>query len=395
MTGIEWTDHVWNPVAGCSKVSTGCKNCYAIPLAYRLAAMGTPQYEGMTERKNGRTAWTGNVNLVHETLHRPLDWKKPCCVFVNSMSDLFHEKVPFYWVQQVADIMRRTPQHIYQVLTKRPERLVEYLHTFTDGREPFSPNVWVGVSVENAEAKHRIETLESAVIMGGVHHAFLSCEPLLGDLGRIKLNCIDWVIVGGESGHGARPMLPQWVRSIRDQCEADCVPFFFKQWGGVQRRKNGCSLDGRIYEANPCRDARNLNTKGGKMIISFAQTIRPLLAGKKTQTRRHWKPAQLALWQKQYDAGNKVHEAYNKNPRNGGRKIGYIALTCRPYTQRLVDAPPDTPSKVGFPQMGLHELIEQVYGGGFSHKDMAVLDFTFHGLGDAPPVYTDDPKDAA
>jgi protein gp37 len=236
---IEWTDHTWNPVTGCTKISAGCKNCYAEVLAKRLKRMGANGYA------NGF-----RLTLHPERLRDPLDRKKPTIWFVNSMSDLFHERVHFDFIDQVMATIAETPQHRYQILTKRAERMAEYF----DGRS-VADNVWLGVSVENR--KHglpRITVLNS--IRAPVR--FLSVEPLLEDLGKLSLKGISWVIVGGESGPKARPMQPAWVRSIRDQCELSDVPFFFKQWGshgadGVRRAKsaNGRQLDGRVYDDMP------------------------------------------------------------------------------------------------------------------------------------------------
>lgn len=251
MTTIEWTQETWNPVTGCSIVSPGCTNCYAMHMANRLEAMGSPQYQGTTRKSGGNVKWTGQLNLVLSALDKPLHWKKPRMVFVNSMSDLFHPDVPISFIHKVVNIMRRTPRHTYQILTKRPENMLKYLGSGWPN-ERFPPNVWVGVSVENAEAKHRIETLETAARLGAVRHAFLSVEPLLEDLGDLNLEHIDWVIVGGESGKNARPMQPEWVRNVRDQCLAEDTPFFFKQWGGRNKKRAGRELDGRTYDANPC-----------------------------------------------------------------------------------------------------------------------------------------------
>jgi protein gp37 len=243
---IEWTEKTWNPVTGCDKVSAGCKNCYAETMAKRLQAMGTRGYDGVV---NEHGHWTGKINLVPDALDKPLHWRKPQLVFVNSMSDLFHEDVPFDYIDQVFDVMERCPQHTFQILTKRPERLAEYCNLWD---ELPLPNVWLGTSVEDQPAADkRIPHLlrcPAAV-------RFLSCEPLLGPLDLEHLPSvsgfgrnldalssagalgsdvpgrIDWVIVGGESGHHARPMHPEWARQLRDQCLAASVPFFFKQWG--------------------------------------------------------------------------------------------------------------------------------------------------------------------
>lgn len=236
---IEWTEHTWNPVTGCTKISAGCKNCYAETLAKRLKLMGASGYG------NGF-----KLTLQPDRLRAPMDRKKPTIWFVNSMSDLFHERVPFEFIDQVMATIADTPQHRYQILTKRADRMAAY---FADRR--VTDNVWLGVSVEN-----RRHGLPRIPILKGIRAPvrFLSIEPLLEDLGQLSLRGISWVIVGGESGPKARPMQPAWARSIRDQCELADVPFFFKQWGshgadGVRRAKsaNGRQLDGRVYDHMP------------------------------------------------------------------------------------------------------------------------------------------------
>lgn len=239
-SGIEWTEQTWNPVTGCTKVSPGCKNCYAETLSRRLRAMGVRGYE------HGFT----NVQMLPERLEQPLRRKKPTVYFVNSMSDLFHPEVTDAFLRQVLDVMRRTPQHTYQVLTKRAERLPAF---FDAHDAPL--NLWLGVSVEDRRyGVPRIAHLQRAK----VRIRFLSCEPLLADLGRIDLNGISWVIVGGESGRRARPMESAWAESIRLQCRQADVPYFFKQWGawgedGMRRSKkaNGRRLGGREYNEYP------------------------------------------------------------------------------------------------------------------------------------------------
>lgn len=228
---IEWTDATWNPVTGCTKISPACKHCYAERLAKRLKAMGQRNYV------NGF-----RLTLQPHMLDLPLKWKRPNRVFVNSMSDLFHEKVPLSYVQQVFDVMVRANWHQYQLLTKRSERLLE-LSPFLEWRR----HIWMGVSVENEDYAFRIDHLRRT----GAHVKFLSIEPLLGSLRKLNLRGIDWVIVGGESGPGARPMDPQWVREIRDQCLRERVPFFFKQWGGVLKSRTGRILDGRTWDEMP------------------------------------------------------------------------------------------------------------------------------------------------
>ena len=249
-TSIEWTDATWNPVAGCSIVSPGCQNCYAMRMAARLQAMGVEKYRGLTRRSGRRHVWTGRVRLDRDSLATPSRWRSPRLIFVNSMSDLFHEDLPDTAIDEVLDVMRATPQHIYQILTKRAERLPEY---FTTRAAP--ANLWLGVSVENRRnGVPRIEQLRRVA----APIRFLSCEPLLEDLGSLNLSGIHWVIVGGESGPKARPMEAPWAESIRRQCESAGVAYFFKQWGawgadGVRRTKhaNGRLLNGRTWDAVP------------------------------------------------------------------------------------------------------------------------------------------------
>jgi protein gp37 len=245
-TTIEWTHKTWNPVRGCSLESEGSRNCYAQLQAHRFSGKGKA-YEALTRLTKHGPVWTGDIRLVPELLDEPLRWKKPSRVFVNSMSDLFHPGVPQSYVEQVADVMRRTDRHTFQVLTKRAERMREQLSCSLRWAAEL-PNVWWGVSVENRkQGVPRIAHLqETPATM-----RFLSIEPLLEDLGQIDLRGIHWVIVGGESGPKARPMQPEWVHSILDQCRAARVPFFFKQWGGVHKKKAGRMLDGEIYDEFP------------------------------------------------------------------------------------------------------------------------------------------------
>jgi protein gp37 len=230
-SGIEWTESTWNPVTGCNKVSPGCKYCYAERMAERLQAMRQPNY------KDGF-----KLTLQPKMLELPLQWKRPQTIFVNSMSDLFHEDVPLQYIQQVFDVMRRAHWHRFQVLTKRADRLAEL-----SAEIDWPKNVWQGVSVENESYVDRIDALRST----SAYVKFLSLEPLLGPLPRLKLHDIDWVIVGGESGPRARPMDAAWVTDIRDQCARARVAFFFKQWGGKDKRKAGRVLEGRTYDAMP------------------------------------------------------------------------------------------------------------------------------------------------
>lgn len=230
-SGIEWTDSTWNPVTGCSKVSEGCRNCYAERMAKRLHGMGNVRY-----RNNFQ------VTLHDDLIIKPFSWKKPRLIFVNSMSDLFHQDVPLDFIQRVFDTMVKSPQHIFQVLTKRSERLLAISNEL-----PWTENVWVGVSVESPKVMSRINHLKKVP----AHVRFLSCEPLIAPLPALKLNGIQWVIVGGESGPGARPIETEWVDQIQKVCQSQNVAFFFKQWGGVQKKRNGRTLHGRTYNELP------------------------------------------------------------------------------------------------------------------------------------------------
>lgn len=232
---IEWTESTWNPVTGCTKISPGCKNCYAKRMSERLRLMGQANYV------NGF-----DLTLQPQALGLPLRWKKPQRVFVNSMSDLFHEDVPLTYIQEVFDVMRQAHWHQFQVLTKRAERLAELSDALS-----WTPNIWMGVSVENAEYARRVDFLRRT----GAFVKFLSIEPLLESVGTINLAEIDWVIVGGESGPGAREMKREWVIDIRRQCRTARVPFFFKQWGGVHKKRAGRTLDGRTYDEMPVTDS--------------------------------------------------------------------------------------------------------------------------------------------
>jgi protein gp37 len=279
-TAIEWTDATWNPVTGCSKVSEGCRNCYAAALAPRLAAMGQDAYTDLPWTKKNAPK---NVKLHPNRLAQPLRWAKPRRIFVNSMSDLFHELVPFEFVDRVFAVMALASRHTFQVLTKRPERMAEYFK-WLDTRaqeieavmaeiqtsvpaaklgniQPPSlplPNAWLGTSVEDERVRSRVDHLR------GVPAAvrFLSCEPLIGPL-DLDLDSIHWVIVGGESGHGHRPIEAQWVRDIRAQAEAAGAAFFFKQWGGVKPKAGGRELDGRTYNEMPVASEGNLARAAG------------------------------------------------------------------------------------------------------------------------------------
>lgn len=239
---IEWTETTWNPVAGCRIISPGCKNCYAMRMAKRLEMMGQDKYRGLTRNSGGKSKWNGRIRIDESVLLNPYKWKKGRLIFVNSMSDLFHEDVPIDFIKNVFKVMSDCSHHTFQVLTKRSERLKNI-----SGQLSWSGNIWMGVSVENAEFKYRIDELRDC----GAHVKFLSLEPLIGDLGCVELSKIDWVITGGESGPGARYMDPSWVRSIRDQCIKSGVAFHFKQWGGVNKKKYGRQLDGRTWDEFP------------------------------------------------------------------------------------------------------------------------------------------------
>jgi protein gp37 len=230
-SSIEWTEFTWNPLTGCTKISPGCKHCYADRLANRLRAMGNPRYQAGFE-----------LTLHHDLVAEPLRWSKPRMIFVNSMSDLFQVGVPFEFIARVFQVMGEADWHRFQVLTKRADRL----HRLS-ARLRWPPNVWMGVSVESARYAERIDHLRGT----GARVKFLSLEPLLGPLSSLDLRGIDWVIVGGESGPGARPMDAGWVTEIRDQCLAARVPFFFKQWGGVWKKRTGRQLEGRVWNEMP------------------------------------------------------------------------------------------------------------------------------------------------
>jgi protein gp37 len=232
-SNIEWTESTWNPLTGCTKVSPGCKHCYAERMALRLQAMGQPNYA------NGF-----RLTMHKHMLELPLRWKKPQMIFVSSMSDLFHQDVPWEFIQKVFDIMCRASWHTFQVLTKRSGRLLEL-----DREINWPANVWMGVSVENKDYTFRIDHLRQI----GALVKFLSLEPLLGPLPGLDLHGINWVIAGGESGPGARPIVKEWVVDIKDQCLAAHVPFFFKQWGGVRRTRSGRTLQGRTWDEMPAQ----------------------------------------------------------------------------------------------------------------------------------------------
>jgi protein gp37 len=247
-SSIEWTELTWNPVTGCKKISPGCKFCYAEVMTRRLKAMGQEKY------KDGFKV----IKTHPSSLNIPFTWKKPKVVFVNSMSDLFHDEVPLEYIKAVFSVMNQTPQHIYQVLTKRSDRLVEIANELR-----WTANIWMGVSIENEKYSYRLSDLNKVP----AKTRFLSVEPLLGPVDNLMLKNINWVIVGGESGHGARPVKYEWIETVRKNCEENAVPFFFKQWGKAKfninpddptidkdhkdHAKGGCQLDGKIYRQLP------------------------------------------------------------------------------------------------------------------------------------------------
>lgn len=232
-SSIEWTDMTWNPTTGCNKISAGCKHCYAEVMARRLKAMGVEKYKDGFELR------------IHEKdLLLPYQWKKPRVVFVNSMSDLFHKKVPIDFIQKVFKVMRENPQHVFQVLTKRSDLLLKYDR---EGKLDWSHNIWMGVSVEDEKVVSRIDDLRKTK----ARIKFLSCEPLIAAIPKMNLKGIDWVIVGGESGRKPRPMNSEWVFDIKKQCQKAKVAFFFKQWGGTNKKKTGRLLDGQTWDEMP------------------------------------------------------------------------------------------------------------------------------------------------
>jgi protein gp37 len=239
---IEGTEATWNPVTGCDRISAGCDNCYALTLAKRLKAMGAAKYQA---DGNAVTSGPGFAVMTHPAaLEQPYRWRSPRTVFVNSMGDLFHARVPAPFVEDVFRVIQETPQHKCQILTKRPSRARALA-----ARLDWPPNLWLGVSVENAQVVQRIDVLRQ--LPAAVR--FLSCEPLLGPLPDLNLTGVGSVIVGGESGPGARPMASEWVRQVRDQCLTAAVPFFFKQWGGRTPKAKGRHLDGRVWDEMPAR----------------------------------------------------------------------------------------------------------------------------------------------
>ena len=255
-SSIEWTDSTWNPIVGCTKVSAGCKNCYAERMGKRLAAMAHAavargdnpgRLSNYAHVMNRNGYWKHNVFLDHGALADPYKWRSSRLVFVNSMSDLFHDQAPTEFIQAVFEVMNSCPQHTFQILTKRPERAAVLAKQLV-----WSENIWMGTSVEDQRVVGRVRELRKIK----AHVRFLSVEPLLGPIPRLPLAGIHWTIVGGESGPGARPIQIEWVQKIRDRCRSRGVPFFFKQWGGVQKAKTGRMLDGRTWDQMPAAYGR-------------------------------------------------------------------------------------------------------------------------------------------
>lgn len=241
-TSIEWTDATWNPVAGCTILTAGCTNCYAMRMAARLEAMGVEKYAGLTRKSGGRAKWTGKLFLDRRSLAIPTSWSKPRRVFVNSMSDLFHGDVPPEFIAEVWKVMADTPRHTYQILTKRPDRMMEIVPSLRK-----LPNVWLGTSVEDERVLHRVDELRQvpAVVR------FISFEPLIGSVSSADLLGVHWAIVGGESGPKARYMDPAWVNEIQSICRRSGAAFFFKQWGGRNKKATGRLLNGHVYDEMP------------------------------------------------------------------------------------------------------------------------------------------------
>lgn len=241
---IEWTEATWNPVVGCSKISAGCKNCYAVRMSVRLDSMGLSKYQDVASNSSGKPLWTGRVALDEPSLKLPDSRKAPTLFFVNSMSDLFHPELDFGEIEKVWNVMRRNPQHTFQILTKRPDRMVE----FASGLDEIIPsNIWLGTSVECRKYIGRLDWLRKI----DCSVRFVSFEPLIGPIGSVDLSGVAWAIVGGEAGPQSRVIKREWVTELRDQCDEQSVRFFFKQWGGSNKKKSGRTLDGRTYDEMP------------------------------------------------------------------------------------------------------------------------------------------------
>lgn len=244
LSDIEWTDATWNPVSGCSIISPGCTNCYAMRMAARLQAMGHASYRDVTRKSGNRHVWTGKIHLNERILEAPKTWRKPKMIFVNSMSDLFQDGIPLEFVQKVWETMAESQQHIFQILTKRPDNMREMLN---NEKFPLLENVWLGTSVESNEYVDRISVLKH--VRGAVK--FISFEPLIDSVGKVDLSGIDWAIVGGESGPASRPILEAWVDEIKQACDTSKTAFFFKQWGGVQKKKTGRTYKNQTWDELP------------------------------------------------------------------------------------------------------------------------------------------------
>ncbi|ESX16566.1 MULTISPECIES: DUF5131 family protein [unclassified Mesorhizobium] len=243
-TSIEWTDATWNPVAGCTILTAGCTNCYAMRMAARLEAMGVDKYVGVTRKSGGKAKWTGKIKLDRASISVPQEWKKPKRVFVNSMSDLFHAEVPTAFIAEIWQVMAATPRHTYQILTKRPDRMSEVL---SSPEFNVLPNVWLGTSVEDSRVLYRLDELRA--VPAAVR--FVSFEPLIGSVAGANLKSIHWAIVGGESGPQARPLDTRWVDEIFDQCTDADTAFFFKQWGGKNKKITGRTYRDRLWDDLP------------------------------------------------------------------------------------------------------------------------------------------------
>jgi protein gp37 len=243
-TSIEWTDATWNPVAGCTILTAGCTNCYAMRMAARLEAMGVDKYVGVTRKSGGKAKWTGKIKLDHASLSVPKEWKKPKRVFVNSMSDLFHTDVPTGFIAEIWQVMAATPRHTYQILTKRPDRMSDVL---SSPEFNVLPNVWLGTSVEDSKVLFRLDEIRA--VPAAVR--FVSFEPLIGSVAGANLKGIHWAIVGGESGPQARPLDTRWVDEIFDQCTDADTAFFFKQWGGKNKKVTGRTYRDRLWDDLP------------------------------------------------------------------------------------------------------------------------------------------------
>ena len=241
-SSIEWTDATWNPVAGCAVLTAGCTNCYAMRMAARLSAMGTPKYQGLTRKSGQRYVWTGAVTLDEPSLRLPFAWRKPRLIFVNSMSDLFQDAVPEAFIRRVWETMAATPRHTYQILTKRPDRMAQVTAAL-----PLLQNVWLGTSIENADVLGRLESLRATKSVV----RFVSFEPLIGSVAEADLTGVHWAIVGGESGPRARPIEEEWIDEIYERCEDAGAAFFFKQWGGRNKKATGRTYRGRVWDELP------------------------------------------------------------------------------------------------------------------------------------------------